>query len=115
MDVRWLHYTKPFLDLLRNSVMTASSTLSLSRTFDSCSVMHALCAHAGVPSPFALRVFLYCGFALYSRIAAFDQFYQSIANQGRLSISSTISNLRGVSVSLGANGSTIILQVGFST
>ena len=52
--------------------MTASSTLSESRTFDSCSVMHALCAHAGVPSPFALRVFLYCGFALYSRIAAFD-------------------------------------------
>ena len=48
------------------------SSVSVSRTFGSCSLMHAHCAHAGVPSPFALRVFLYCGFALYSRIASFD-------------------------------------------
>ena len=37
------------------------------------------CAHDGVPSPFALRVFLYCGFALYSRIAAFDDDHTLIA------------------------------------
>ena len=47
-------------------------SVSFSRTFGSCSLMHARCAHASIASPFALRVFLYCGFALYSRIAAFD-------------------------------------------